>query len=208
MAIKTGPSFIVGIGGSAGGLEAYLALLGALPPDTGMTFVVIAHMSPTCESLLPGILSGKTNMPVFQASEGMSIEANNLYVIAPNTDLLIENYVFKVVSPRTISQGHHKQIDCFLISLAESMRSRAIGIILSGGDGDGTEGCKYIKAMGGITFAQDLSAQVDSMPLHAQASGCVDFVLSPEEISKELVKIGARTIEKSNPIGKCYPKGA
>ena len=191
MAFRTKPSFIVGIGGSAGGLEAYLAMLDALPPNTGMAFVVIAHMSPTSESLLASILSRKTGMPVVQASEGVSIEANNVYVIAPNTDLLIENYAFKVISPRTMSQGHHKQIDCFLISLAELMRSRAIGIILSGGDGDGTEGCKHIKAMGGVTFAQDLSAQVDSMPLHAQASGCVDFVLSPEEISRELVKISA-----------------
>jgi two-component system CheB/CheR fusion protein len=183
------PEFIVGIGGSAGGLKAYLALLDALPGNTKMAFVVIAHMSPTGESFLTKILSKATNMPVKQASEGMSIEANHVYVIPPNTNLYVDGYAFKVVSPRTLKDGRHKQVDYFLISLAEFMGPRAISIILSGGDGDGTEGSKCIKEHGGITFAQDLSADVDSMPLHALASGCVDFVLSPTKISEELVKI-------------------
>ena len=116
--VSTKPNYIVGIGGSAGGLKAYMALLDALPSRTGMAFVVIAHMSPTGESLLPHLLSQKTSMPVAQASEGMSIAANHLYVIPPNADLLIEGYTFKVVSPRTMSKGHHKQIDYFLTSLA------------------------------------------------------------------------------------------
>lgn len=186
------PSLIVGIGGSAGGLTAYKTLLSSLPASTGMSFVVVAHMDPLRESLLPDILSWSTNMPVSQASEGMSVEPNHVYVIPPNANLLIENYTFKVVTPRTMSGGHHKQVDYFLISLAEAMGHRAISIILSGGDGDGTEGSKHIKAKGGTTFAQDLSAQVDSMPLNAQASGCVDFVLPPEKIADELIKIAAR----------------
>ncbi|MCX6110224.1 MAG: chemotaxis protein CheB [Proteobacteria bacterium] len=190
--VQIQPDFIVGIGGSAGGLKAYQALLDALPSNTGMAFVVIAHMSPTGESLLAELLSQKTSMPVSQAAEGMPVNANHVYVIPPNTNLLLKGNAFKVVSPRTMSQGRHKQVDYFLISLADVMDARAIGIILSGGDGDGTEGCKHIKAQGGITFAQDLSAEVDSMPLHAQASGCVDFVLPPKKISEELVKIGAR----------------
>ena len=188
----TRPTFIVGIGGSAGGLKAYLALLHSLPSNTGMAFVVIAHMSPTSPSLLVHLLSDKTSMPVIQASAGMPIQANHIYVIAPNTDLLVEGHAFKVVSPRTMSHGHHKQIDHFLISLAEAMGTRAIGIILSGGDGDGTEGCKSIKAKGGMTFAQDLSAEVDSMPLSALAAGCVDYVLPPADISEHLAEIGAR----------------
>lgn len=183
------PNFIVGIGGSAGGLKAYTALLEALPANTGMAFVFIAHLSPTGNSLLPHLLSRSTNMPATQATEGMPIQANHVYVIAPNTDLRMENYAFKVDSPRTMNQGRHHQVDSFLGSLAETVGSRAIGIILSGGDGDGTEGCKLIKAKGGTTFAQDLSADVDSMPLHAQASGCVDFVLPPDKISDELTKI-------------------
>ena len=188
---NSNPYFIVGIGGSAGGLKAYTALLEALPSNTGMAFVFIAHLSPTSDSLLAQLLSRSTNMPAIQASDGMPVQANHVYVIAPNTNLFMENYTFKVVSPRTLNQGRHKQVDYFLISLAETMGPRAIGIILSGGDGDGTEGCKLLKAKGGKTFAQDLSADVDSMPLHAQASGCVDFVLPPDKISVELSKIAA-----------------
>ena len=186
------PDFIVGIGGSAGGLKAYMALLDALPSDTGMAFVVIAHMHPDGQSFLPHLLSRTTSMPVTQASEGLPIEANHVYVIAPDTDLTLEGRAFKVVSPRTMSQGRHKQVDCFLVSMAETMGARAIGIILSGGDGDGAEGCKRIKAEGGMTFAQDLSADVDSMPLSATASGCVDFVLPPAEIAKKLADFGQR----------------
>jgi two-component system CheB/CheR fusion protein len=188
---KSQPNFVVGIGGSAGGLKAYRMLLEALPSNTGMAFVFIAHMSPVGKSLLADILSNSTNMPAAQASEEMSIDANHVYVIPPNANLLMENYRFSVVSPRTMNQGRHKQVDCFLISLAEAMGKRAIGIILSGGDGDGTEGCGAIKAHGGKMFAQDLSADVDSMPLHAQASGCVDLVLPPDQISAELIKISA-----------------
>jgi len=187
--VGTIPNFIVGIGGSAGGLQAYSALLDTLPSDTGMAFAVIAHLSPTEESYLAQILSKHTNMPVMVASTAMPIRANHVYVIPPNTDLLIESYTFKVVSPRTMSCGRHKQIDYFLISLAEFMGARAIGIILSGGSSDGTDGCRYVKAMGGTTFAQDMSAEVDSMPRRASASGYIDFVLPPEKISEELAKI-------------------
>ena len=188
------PSFVVGIGGSAGGLKGYLALLDALPSNTGMAFVVIAHMSPNGKSLLVPILAQAISMPVAQACEGMAIQANRVYVIPPNANLSLELDVFKVVSPRTMNNGRHKQVDLFLISLASVWGPRAIGVILSGGDGDGTEGCKSIKAGGGTTFAQDLSADVDSMPLHAQAAGCVDFVLSPEKIADELTKIAARCL--------------
>lgn len=192
-AVSPTPNFIVGIGGSAGGLKAYLALLDALPSDTGMAFVVIAHMNPVGESLLPSILSRKTSMPVAQASGGMVILPNHVYVIPPNANLRVHGYTFKITSPRTLGGGRHKQVDYFLISLADLMGAHAISIILSGGDGDGTEGCKHIKAKGGITFAQDLSAEVNSMPLSAQASGCVDFVLPPDRIAAELAKIGARS---------------
>lgn len=194
--VTSEPNFIVGIGGSAGGLQAYRALLDALPPNTGMAFVFIAHMSPTGKSLLPEILSWSTEMPVIQAAEAMPIQPNHVYVIPPNANLLIESHAFKVVSPRTMSQGRHKQVDFFLISLAEAMGARAISIILSGGDGDGTEGSKHIKAKGGKTFAQDLSAEVDSMPLNALASGCVDFVLPTEKISDELTKIAERFFQE------------
>ena len=191
------PSFIVGIGGSAGALQVYKALLDVLPADTGMAFVIIAHMSPDHESLLAGILRLRTRMPVVQARDAMPIKQNHVYVIAPNTDLLIEDFAFKVVSPRTMGSGRHKQVDYFFKSLSEAMGPHAISVILSGYDGDGTEGCLHIKAKGGKTFAQDLSAEVDSMPLHAQASGCIDFVLPPQKIAEQLTAIGANFLLES-----------
>jgi two-component system CheB/CheR fusion protein len=180
------PQFIVGIGGSAGGLNAYKALLDALPSNTGMAFVIVAHIVPTASSQLAYILSGHTHMPVMVTSTAMPIRANHVYVSPPNADLLIENYAFKVVSPRTRS---NVQVDLFFTSLAEAVGARAIGIILSGYDGDGTEGCRRIKAKGGTTFAQDMSAEVNDMPLSAQASGCVDFVLPPDRMSDELQRL-------------------
>ena len=180
------PKFIVGIGGSAGALNAYKNLLEALPPDTDLAFVIISHMSPSAYSQLALILSRHTKMPVIVASMKMPILRNHVYVIPNGVDLLIENYAFKVLSPRSIG---HKQIDVFFVSLAEAMGIGAIGIVLSGYNGDGTEGCKQIKAKGGITFAQDVSAEVPHMPLIAQASGCIDFVMSPQKIAAKLKKL-------------------
>ena len=180
------PNFIVGIGGSAGGLNAYKALMDTLPSHTGMAFVFVTHMLPDADSYLAEILSKRTKMPVMVASTAMPIRANHVYVSPPNADLLIENYTFKVVSPRT---KRNAQVDLFLTSLARAMGTHAIGIILSGYSDDGTEGCKQIKAKGGITFAQDTSAEVSNMPLRAQAAGCIDFVLPPGKISEELVRI-------------------
>jgi two-component system CheB/CheR fusion protein len=182
------PKFIIGIGGSAGALNAYKALMDAMPHDTGMAFVIISHMNPTANSQLAKILSRHTKMSVIVASEAMLIIANHVYVIPPDSDLTVENYRFKVISPRI---GRNKQVDLFFISLAEAMGVRAVGIILSGYDGDGTEGCKHIKANGGKTFAQDMSAEVDFMPLSAQAAGCADFVLPLNKIPGKLKKLAA-----------------
>ena len=180
------PNFIVGIGGSAGALNAYKALLDALPSKTGMAFVIISHMSPTAHSQLAKILSRHTKMAVIVPSDATPIRANHVYVIPPDADLLIENYTFKIISPRS---GRNKQIDLFFVSLAEAMGTRAIGIILSGYNGDGTEGCKQIKAKGGIMFAQDMSAEIEHMPFSAMDSGCVDFVLPPDKIATELKRL-------------------
>jgi two-component system CheB/CheR fusion protein len=180
------PNFIVGIGGSAGGLDAYRALLDALPSNTGMAFVIVSHIVPTANSQLAGILSRHTKMPVMVASTAMPVRPNHVYVCPPNADLLVESHTFKVISPRT---KRNVAVDLFFTSLAEAMGAQAIGIIFSGYDGDGSEGCKQIKAKGGITFAQDVSAEVDGMPLSAQAAGCIDFVLPPDKISDELQRL-------------------
>ena len=180
------PNFIVGIGGSAGALGAYTTFLDALPSNTGMAFVILSHMNPTASSHLAQILSRHTKMSVMVALAEMPIRANHVYVNPPNADIRIESNTFKVVSPR-ISRGN--QVDIFLISLAEAMGARAIGIILSGYGSDGTEGCKHIKEKGGTIFVQDMSAEIDGMPLSAQASGYVDFVLPPEKIPDALKKM-------------------
>lgn len=185
------PTFIVGIGGSAGGLDAYKALLDALPADTGMAFVIIAHLYPTANSQLAAILARHTQMPVMVALSGMPILADHVYVIPPNADLLIERQCLKVVSPRT---RRNAQIDLFFTSLAEAMGANAIGIVVSGYDGDGTEGCRQIKAKGGTTFAQDKSAEVSQMPRSAEAAGFVDFILPADKISDELQRLGATAL--------------
>ena len=182
------PKLIVGIGGSAGALNAYKALLNVMPYKTGMAFVIISHMNPIAVSQLAKILSRYTKMNVVAASMDMPIYANNVYIIPSDSDLTIEKNKFKVVTPRS---QRNRQIYIFFISLAEAMGERAVGIVFSGYDGDGTEGCKHIKAHGGKTFAQDMSAEVDSMPLSAQASGCVDFVIPIENIPEKLKSLAA-----------------
>ena len=188
------PSFVVGIGGSAGGLNAYKAFFDALPSDTGMAFVVVSHIHPAAYSQLAEILSRHTKMTVVLAASGMKIRASQVYVIPGNADLLIEDGALIVVSPRT---RRNAQVDLFFTSLATAMGARAVGIVFSGYDGDGAEGCKRIKAAGGTTFAQDNSADVSGMPLSAQATGSVDFVLPPDKIPAELDKLITRFAGKS-----------
>ncbi|MBC7435570.1 MAG: chemotaxis protein CheB [Bdellovibrionales bacterium] len=188
-AFESLPSFIVGIGASAGGLNAFKTFFDALPSNTGMAFAVISHINPAAHSQLAEILSRHTIMPVKLAASGMKVLANRVFVIPGNADLSIEHGALVVVTPRT---RRNAQVDIFFASLATAMGKRAVGIVFSGYDGDGAEGCKRIKAVGGTTFAQDTSAEVSGMPLSAQATGCVDFVLSPEEIPLELQNLSKR----------------
>ena len=190
----TNPTFVVGIGASAGGLNAFKAFFDALPSNTGMAFVLISHIHPAAHSQLAEILSRHTRMTVMLAVSGMKMQANQVYAIPGNADLLIEHGALVVVSPRT---RRNAQVDLFFTSLATAFGERAVGIVFSGYDGDGAEGCKRIKAAGGTTFAQDSSAEVSGMPLRAQATGCVDFVLPPEKIPAELDKLIARLVLKS-----------
>lgn len=183
------PKFVVGIGGSAGGLNAYKSLLDTMPPNSGMAFVIVSHILPTANSQLADILSRHTKMPVSVARAAMPLLPNHVYVCPPDADLLVEGHNFKIVSPRT---RRNVAVDLLFTSLAEAVGARAVGIILSGYDGDGTEGCRQIKAKGGITFAQDTSADVRDMTLSAQAADCVDFVLPPDQISRQLQEIGNR----------------
>ena len=180
---------IVGVGASAGGLEAFTQLLHALPANTGMAFVLVQHLEPRHESMLTKLLSRSTAMPVHEIRERMQIEANHVYVIPANTDLSLMDGLLHVVG-RKAPAGHHLPIDYFFRSLAETRKSQAIGVILSGTASDGTAGLEAIKTEGGITFAQEpASARYDGMPRNAIAAGCVDFVLPPERIAAELARI-------------------
>ncbi len=184
------PFPIVGVGASAGGIDAYKQLLEALPADTGMAFVVVLHLDPGHQSMLAEILGRVTTMRVMEVRDEPRVEPNCVYVIPPNRTMLMANGHL-TLSPRTEIHGQHRSIDAFLRSLAEDHGHSAIGVILSGTGTDGTLGLEAIKAEGGITFAQDHgSAQHDGMPHSAVAAGCVDFVLSPAAIAEELVRIG------------------
>ncbi|MDQ3254264.1 MAG: hypothetical protein M3R15_10230, partial [Acidobacteriota bacterium] len=191
---------VVGIGASAGGLEAFTQLLKHLPPDTGMAFVLIQHLNPNHASLLTELLSRITTMPVSEVTEGTRVEPDHVYVIPPNTNMAIVGSVLQLQSRRQTS-GQHLPIDFFLRSLAEDRSSRAIGVILSGTASDGTLGIEAIKVEGGIAFAQDpKSAKYDSMPQSAVDSGCVDFVLTPENIAQEIARISRHPYVASGAV--------
>jgi two-component system CheB/CheR fusion protein len=188
---------VVGIGASAGGLEAFTRLLKHLPADTGMAFVLVQHLDPVHESALANLLSKATKMPVREVTNNTRVQPNQVNIIPPNTSLTIEEGVLKL-QPRKKTDGMHRPIDHFFHSLAEDQHERAISVILSGTASDGTLGCEVVKAEGGITFAQDDSAKYDSMPRSANAAGCIDFVLSPEGIAKELARIASHPYVRKN----------
>src|SRR5436309_1759711 len=180
---------IVGIGASAGGLEAFSELLAHLSPDAAMAFVLVQHLDPKYPSILSEILSRTTRMPVVEVTHGVRIDLGHVYVMPPNTRMTIVKGVLNL-APRPGDRGPHMPIDHFLRSLAEDQGSRAVAVILSGSASDGALGLKAIKAEGGITFAEaPQSAKYDSMPRSAVASGAVDFVLPPKGIAQELTRI-------------------
>jgi two-component system CheB/CheR fusion protein len=185
--IKRPRCTIVGVGASAGGLEACSEMLNHLPPEPGLALVLVQHLDPRHSSSLVELLSRTTRMPVLAAQDGMVMEADHVYVIPPNASLTTADGMLLLV-PRPI--GHQMPIDVFFRSLAEAEGSNAIGVILSGTASDGTLGLQAIKAEGGITFSQDeKSAKYDGMPRSAIATGCVDFVLPPRGIADELVRL-------------------
>jgi two-component system CheB/CheR fusion protein len=179
---------IVGVGASAGGLEAFTQLLKHLPLDTGMGFVLIQHLDPDHESALTQILSRATALPVHEIVSNQTVEVNHVYIIPRDTNLTIVHGVLEL-EPRERRRMPHRPIDRFFESLAQDQGERAIGVVLSGTANDGTLGLEAIKAEGGITFAQDSTAKYDSMPRSAIAANCVDLVLSPEKIAEELARI-------------------
>ena len=190
---------IVGVGASAGGLEAFTQLLTHLPADTGMGIVLVQHLDPTHESELARLLARCTSMRTQEVTDKMRVEPNQVYVIPPNMNLSIVCGVLRLEARPEGRRPQHA-IDSFFESLAQDQRERAIGIILSGTANDGTLGLEAIKAEGGITFAQNESAKYDSMPRSAVAAGCVDFVLAPDRIAKELARIAQHPFILGSPL--------
>ena len=198
-----GPQWVVGIGASAGGLEAVRQLLEHIPADTGIAFIVLQHFAPARESALPELLAEVTSMPVKRVTDGTRVKSNCVYVIPDNANMTIAKDVL-TLSPRSKMALTRHPIDGFLCSLAEDKHNRAIGIILSGMGSDGTLGLQAIKAKGGITFAQnEKSARYSEMPGKAIKAGYVDFELTPAQIADELVRLarhpGISTVDRIKP---------
>jgi two-component system, chemotaxis family, CheB/CheR fusion protein len=183
---------IVGIGASAGGLEAFTELLSHLPSDTGMAFVLIQHLDPKHESHLSELLTKTCKMPVSEVKGETRAEANHVYVIPPRSNLGISNGVLN--TPPRLEGGRNMPIDFFFSALAVDRGSEALGVVLSGTASDGTRGLLAIRAAGGITFAQETrTAKFDGMPRSAITAGAADFVLPPAGIARQLVAIAAHS---------------
>jgi two-component system CheB/CheR fusion protein len=185
---------VVGLGASAGGLEALTQLFQSVPRDPGLAFILIQHLAPDHKSALVQLLKRHTSMLVAEAVDGAAVKSNCVYIIPPDRHLAIANGMLRL-SPFAKSDGANMAIDFFFRSLADDQGSAAIGVVLSGAGTDGALGLKAIREAGGVTFAQDAtSAKFPSMPLNAIESGCTDIVLTPAEIGKELVRVAATMI--------------
>ena len=177
---------VIGIGASAGGLEALQQFFSCMPPNSGLSFVVVQHLSPDYKSLMADILSKHTEMQVYQAENDMAIEADTVYLIPPKKFMTIKGgkLILTDYAPGTLNHP----IDIFFTSLAEEKREHSIVVVLSGTGTDGTNGVKFVKEYGGLVIAQaPESAKFDGMPRSVISTGLADFVLSPEEIAEEIL---------------------
>jgi two-component system CheB/CheR fusion protein len=197
---------VVGIGASAGGLDAFQKFFDALAPDSGMTFILIQHLDPTHQSMMVDLLAGHTPMTVEQARDGMPLEHAHVYIIPPGSYLSIEGGALRLSRPRE-RHGARMPFDFFLRSLAEEVGERAICVILSGTGADGSLGLKAVKEKGGLVIAQDPSeAGYDGMPRSAIATGAVDLVLPVAKMPNVLAKYG-RQMYLNGKRGGAAPSG-
>lgn len=183
---KNRPSYIVGMGGSAGALEAFEQFFTQMPVDSGFGFVLVPHLDPTHKGMMPDLLSRCTRMKVVQAEDGMPVLPNRLHIIPPNKDMSIFHGVLHLHDP-TSPRGARAPIDLFLRHLAEDQKERAIAVILSGMGSDGTLGVKAIKEHLGLAVVQEAqSAKYDSMPKSAIGTGLVDYIAAAQDIPERL----------------------
>ncbi len=178
---------IVGIGASAGGLEAFEKFFTHMPPDSGMAFVLVQHLSSPHKSILGDLVQRLTRMKVYAVTDGIDVQPNCAYIIPPNKDMALLHGKLHLMEPEA-KRGLRLPIDYFFRSLAQDQHERAICIVLSGTGADGTLGLKAIKGKGGMVMAQDMqSAKYDGMPRSAVSTGQVDYVLPPEEMPGQLM---------------------
>ena len=177
---------IIGIGASAGGLEALQQFFGYMPGNSGLSFVVVQHLSPDYKSLMADILGKQTNMNVVQAENEMQIEPNTVYLIPPKNNMTLKNG--KLILTEYVHGILNHPIDIFFTSLAEERKERSVAVVLSGTGTDGTKGIKAIKEHGGMVIVQNPSnAKFDGMPKSAINTGLVDWILSAKEIAAEIL---------------------
>jgi two-component system CheB/CheR fusion protein len=180
---------VIGIGSSAGGLEALQKLFGAMAPDSGLAFIVAAHLDPTQKSHLSELFGRCTKMPVLQIEASIKVEPDHVYVIAPDQELTIRKGVVQTNKP-VAPRGHRHPVDSFFRSLAEDQGERAIAIVLSGTGSNGSQGLRFVKAEGGIVIVQEPeTAAFQGMPRSAIGTGIVDLVLPPEKIPDALLSL-------------------
>jgi two-component system, chemotaxis family, CheB/CheR fusion protein len=203
------PFPVVGVGASAGGLEAYSELLDSLTPNPGMAFLLVSHLDPDHKSHLAEILGRVSKMPVREVTDGMAVEKDHVYCIPPGTSMtMVDGHL--TLTPRPPKPVPHMPIDHLFRSLASIQKSRAIGVVLSGNGTDGAIALQAIKAGGGITFAQDeATAKYPSMPRAAVLDGNIDYVLRPREIAQRLQHIGRHAYTRQDvPAPAVPPPGA
>ncbi len=188
ISVEAAPPKLVAVGASAGGRQAFQQMLQSLPESTGFAFVLLQHLDPKHQSLLPELLRRATWMPVEAAQDGTRPEPDHVYILPPNKSMRLSKGRLRLEAR---ASGHYMPIDTFMLSLAEEREDGGvIGVVLSGTATDGTLGLGAIKGVGGITFAQNtFSAQFEDMPRNAIAAGCADFVLEPSEIARELTRL-------------------
>ena len=199
---------VVGIGASAGGLEAFKKFIKAIPEHSGMAFVLVQHLDPNHDSVLTELLQKVTEIPVCEITDHIKVLRDHIYII-PSNKILVANDGILKLSPRPEKSKKELNlpIDIFFTSLAEIHRDHAIGVVLSGTASDGTLGLKAIKLNGGITFAQDeASAAYDGMPKSASQAGVVDFVLPPEEMPAKILEIKNKAILTDEELNEMVPQ--
>ncbi|AWK85876.1 chemotaxis protein [Azospirillum thermophilum] len=200
------PCCIVGIGASAGGLEALQRFFDAVPGDSDLAYVVVQHLSPVHKSLMVDLLSKHTDMEVVQATDGVRVERNTVYLLPPGKHLTIENGALRLTT-KDAGSGMSLPIDIFLMALANDQGPLAMGVILSGTGSDGTRGVLAIKSAGGFTAAQEPeTAQFDGMPRSAIATGQVDLVLPPQDLPAKLIELARKVLAKARPTPPARPR--